>query len=121
MVSRDPKLKETFPEPPLVAYKVPPNLRSKVVRAKVPPIPAARPIRVIHGMKRCGGAKCPTCPYIQPGKTFKASATSYKVELNAAVDYNTKNIIYAVSSGQMRPAVHGSDQKQSEREVWPTC
>ena len=34
MVSRDPKLQEVFPDPPLVAYKVAPNLRSKLIRAK---------------------------------------------------------------------------------------
>ena len=37
MVSRDPNLQEVFPDPPLVAYKVAPNLRSKLIRAKVPP------------------------------------------------------------------------------------
>ena len=31
---QDPKLKETFPFPPLIAYKVAPNLRSNLVRAK---------------------------------------------------------------------------------------
>ena len=37
MTSQDQKLKEVFPEPPLVAYKVAPNHRNKLVRAKVPP------------------------------------------------------------------------------------
>ena len=53
MVSRDPKLQEVFPDPPLVAYKVAPNLRSKLIRAKVPPVPRTRPSRAKPGMKRC--------------------------------------------------------------------
>ena len=36
MVTQDPHLKEVFPEPPLIAYKHPPNLKSKLIRAKVP-------------------------------------------------------------------------------------
>ena len=30
MVNRDPMMQETFPDPPLVAYKVAANLRSKI-------------------------------------------------------------------------------------------
>ena len=97
MISRDPKMKETFPLPPLVAYKVPPNLRSKLVRAKVPPQLAGRPKRVVLGMSKCGQANCSTCPYVQPGRQFKATATDYKVDLNAQLDCNSKNICYAIS------------------------
>ena len=97
MVTRDPNMKEVFPDPPLVAYKVAPNLRSKLIRAKVPAKPAARPRRVVHGMSRCGKANCQTCPYVQPGKTFQATATHYKVDLNAQLDCNSKNICYAIS------------------------
>ena len=33
----DPHLKEVFPLPPLVSYRRPPNLKEKLVRAKIPP------------------------------------------------------------------------------------
>ena len=97
MVATEPSKKETFPEPPLVAYKVAPNLRSKLIRARLPKKPASRPRRVTPGMKKCGKPNCPACPYIQVEKTFKASATSYKVDLNLEVDCNTINICYAIS------------------------
>ena len=32
----DPRLKEIFPDPPLVAYKRPQNIRDKLIRSKVP-------------------------------------------------------------------------------------
>jgi hypothetical protein len=54
MVNQDPQLKETFPLAPLVAYKVAPNLRSKLIRAKVPEKTSARPKRQLLGMKKCG-------------------------------------------------------------------
>ena len=96
MVAVDPSMNETFLEPPLVASKVAPNLRAKLIRAKVPSKPASRPRRIMPGMKKCGKNNCPTCPYIKPGKTFTATATSYKVDLNAEVDCNSKNICYAI-------------------------
>ena len=102
MVATDPNMKETFPEPPLVAYKVAPNLRSKLVRAKVPAKPPSRPRRLVPGMKKCGKPNCSICPYVQPGSCFKATATSYKVELNAEVDCNSNNICYAISCTKAR-------------------
>ena len=38
MVESDPRLKEVFTEPPMVAYRQPPT-REKLIRAKVPPLP----------------------------------------------------------------------------------
>ena len=35
---KDPHLKETFPQPPLVAYKRPKNIGDKLIRSKVPPV-----------------------------------------------------------------------------------
>ena len=97
MTTRDPNMKEAFPDPPLVAYKVAPNLRSKLIRAKVPSKPPARPRRTVLGMTKCGKASCSTCPFVQPGKTFHATATTYKVDLNSQLDCNSKNICYAIS------------------------
>ena len=97
MTCQDPKLKEVFPEPPLVAYKVAPNLRNKLVRAKVPPKADARPKRTVPGMKKCGQQNCGVCPYIQPGKYFKATATNYRVDINAKVDCNSSNVCYALN------------------------
>ena len=34
--TQDPRMKEIFPEPPLVAYKRPPNIKDKLVRTKLP-------------------------------------------------------------------------------------
>ena len=47
MVESDPRIKEVFPKPPMVAYRRPPSLREKLIRAKVPPPldPNTRPKR----------------------------------------------------------------------------
>jgi hypothetical protein len=94
--TQDPKMMEVFPEPPLVAYKVAPNLRSKLVRAMVPPKTTGSPRRIVPGMSRCGKPNCRICPYILPGKTFHATATRYKVYINAKADCNTTNLCYGI-------------------------
>ena len=35
-MTQDPRLKEVFPAPPLVAYKRPQNIKEKLIRSKVP-------------------------------------------------------------------------------------
>ena len=51
---------------------------------------------------RCVKPRCTTCPYIQPGLTIKATATSYKVDLNTEEDCTTTNLCYAISCGVPR-------------------
>jgi hypothetical protein len=102
MVTQDPKLQEVFPDPPLIAYKVAPNLKSKLVRAKIGPAPPTRPRRSRPGMRKCGKPGCSVCPYIQPGQTFQATATNYKVPLTSEVDCLTTNICYAITCGLAR-------------------
>ena len=56
-MKQDPYLAEVFPLPPLVAYKRPPNIKDKLIRAKVPEQPPLRPKRNLTGIKKCNN--CP--------------------------------------------------------------
>ena len=56
-MKKDPYLAEVFPLPPLVAYKRPPNIKDKLIRAKVPEQPPLRPKRNLTGIKKCNN--CP--------------------------------------------------------------
>ena len=94
MVEGDQHLKETFPLPPLVAYKRLPNIKDKLIRSKVPKSTNQRPRRLVPGMSRCNN--CATCPFVQTGKTVRATATNQTVEINRPVTCQTKNIIYCV-------------------------
>ena len=91
----DPHLKEAFPQPPIVAYRRPSNLKEKLVRARVPP-GYIRPKRKIIGMKKCP-YNCLTCPYVQEGKIVKATATNFTQEIESAINCQTKNVIYCIS------------------------
>ena len=63
---QDPWMKEVFQIPPMVTYRRPPNLRDKLIRARIPDPPRMRPKILIPGMKPCG-LNYQTCPYREPG------------------------------------------------------
>ena len=69
MVSQDKLMEETFPEPPLIAYKRQKNIGDFLIRAKVTP-QVIHEKRKIRGMKKCGKA-CHSCPYIKERKKHK--------------------------------------------------
>ena len=50
----------------MVTYKRPPNLRDKLIQARIPDPPRMRPKSLIPGMKPCG-LNYQTCPYREPG------------------------------------------------------
>ena len=92
MTSQDNLMKETFPEPPLIAYKRQRNIGDSIIRAKVSPdIPHQR--RVLKGMKKCT-KQCHACPYIQERKSVKHG--KYTWSINDQVNCNSKNIIYLI-------------------------
>ena len=82
-MTQDPRLKEIFPEPPLVAYKRPQNIRDKVIRSKVPPLESSRPKRNTPGMKKCH--KCAICPFVLESPLAKTTATKFKININYSV------------------------------------
>ena len=90
-MTQDPRLKEIFPDPPLVAYKRPQNIRDKLIRSKIPQ-QSKGPKRNIKGMKKCNS--CCVCPYIKEGKVVKATSSNYQIDINSSVDCSTRNVIY---------------------------
>ena len=111
MVTTDPHLKEVFPLPPLIAYKRPPNIKDKIVRAKIPPLAPRRPDRVVLGMKKCN--KCLICPFVQTCKNVKATSNNTTVDINASVNCKTTNIIYCITCQKCKMQYIG----ESERSI----
>ena len=94
MVEEDPRLKEIFKQPPMIAYKRHRNLKDMLIRSKVPKVSNSRPKRNLKGMKKCG--ICVICPYIKEGRKIKSTATNYSKEINQKVDCNSENTIYLI-------------------------
>ena len=83
---------EIFSLPPLVAYKRPPNIREKLIRAKIPTTPPSRPKREIKGMRRC--LNCAACPFVKEGQQVQATQSKFKIDINVSANCQTTNCIY---------------------------
>lgn len=87
------KLKQAVPNPPLVAYRRPYNLRDLLVRAAVQrPAPPTT-----SGNVPCNCKRCKTCQLINCADTFSSNTTGrgYKVKYNFKC--KTKNMVYLIS------------------------
>ena len=89
----DANFKNTFPKPPMVAFKKHRSLRSFLIRAKVSPNHNHRPLRFTKGMYPCM-KPCPNCPYIKNIK--KVSGPNFTWTLIGKFTCNTKNVIYMI-------------------------
>ena len=110
VLKEDPAMATIFPEPPLVAYRRPQSLRDKLVKSKVPEVPA-RPKREIQGIKKCLDVNCVTCPYVSPGKEVKCTATGEKFNINSPVSCDTENIIYCITCKRCQQQYVGQSGK----------
>jgi len=90
-------MKEVFQNPPMVTYRRPPNLRDKLIRARIPDLLDLSK-RLIPGMKP-SGLSCPTFPFIEPGTVIQSSNTSKKIKINGIFNC-TRNVVYCITCEQ---------------------
>ena len=78
----------------LTGFKRQPNIRNHLIRAQLPNPKKPYPVRSNKGMFKCG-RECPTCPFIQEGKTIKINKnTDWKV--SRKVNFQSFNIVYMI-------------------------
>ena len=82
----------------MVTYRRPPNLRDKLIRARIPDLLDLSK-RLIPGMKP-SGLNCPTCPFIEPGTVIQFFNTSKKIEINGTFNCKTRNVVYCITCEQ---------------------
>ena len=109
MVKADPHLAETFPLPPLTAYRRPENIRNKLIRSKIPE-QQTRQKRIVKGMKNCG-KNCAICPYVDQSKSIKASSSDYTHDIESAVTCQSCNIIYCITCLHCNAQYIGESEK----------
>ena len=109
MVKADPHLAETFPLPPLTAYRRPENIRNKLIRSKIPE-QQTRQKRIVKGMKNCG-KNCAICPYVDQSKLIKASISDYTHDIESAVTCQSCNIIYCITCLHCNAQYIGESEK----------
>jgi hypothetical protein len=87
-MTKDPKAKEMFPLPPMIAFKQPPNLKRKLCQAKLPQ-QKQRQKRQLTGTKPCN-KPCGICPYVLKSKEFISTHTKEKFNMTGTYTCYTK-------------------------------
>ena len=94
MTNKDQYLSKVFQSPPLTAFRRDNNLKSILIRSKVPKEPELHPKRILKGMTKCGKS-CPACPFILEGKNIKTN-TNEKWILSKEFTCESFNVIYMI-------------------------
>ena len=98
-MSRDPRVLDYMPKPPMVCYSRTKNLRDILVRSKVPP-PQYRQARrqARQGFHKCGKrADCCVCPHSCSTTGHTCNFTGESFPINGSISCNTAGVIYSVS------------------------
>ena len=93
-----PRLKKVFPDPPMVSWMRPKNLREFLIRAKLPPQENPRKSgREKLGFKHCGRT-CTMCSHSpQFCTSFTSASTKEVFPIKSKMDCMTQNVIYLIS------------------------
>ena len=88
-----------FPDPPMLAFKQPPNLRSMLIRAKL--ATKSRPSRINIGTHKCG-KECKVCSYIDQSNEIKSNVTSECIRYKSDFSCTTVGVIYLITCTKCR-------------------
>ena len=91
LIELTPRLKGALPEPPLVVYRRPSNLKNLLVRAAI-----RGPQHPHEGTSRCGQPRCKTCVHIKSGNRFRSATTGEEFRVKATADCRTSNVVYLI-------------------------
>ena len=110
------KLRKAIPNPPLVAYRRPPNVRDLLVRAEV-----KTPTPPTHGDNApCGSRRCKTCQLIKRTNTFTRNTTGRRYTIRNQFTCKTKNIVYMISCNKCNKQYVGETEKcPAHQDEWP--
>ena len=121
MVESDQRLLEAFPQPPMLAYKRPPNIKDLLIRAKLhPERKKMLPRRRKMGFKRCQNKdRCRLCPYtgLAPGEVVGKVTITHSGEvipIKSALDCQTENLLYILLCTKCLKQYLGETSKTAE-------
>lgn len=95
---KNPILKKIFPEPPMVCWKRPKNLREFLIKAKLPKeISIRRSNREKLGFKHCG-KNCMMCKYSPKfANSVVSSVTKEKIPILSNLTCKSENVLYCIT------------------------
>ena len=106
------RLKQALPNPPLVAFRRPKNLRDLLVRANLQtPAPPTN-----TGNIACGNKRCKTCSVINNNSTFKSHATGREHKIRAHITCGAQYVGETENPLHIRMNGHRSDIRTNKTE-----
>lgn len=98
VMTQNPLLKKIFPDPPMVCWTKPKNLREFLIRAKLPKsLVPKRPSRNKIGFKHCGN-DCMLCKFSPKFvNNIVSSVTKETIPILSNLTCNSENIIYCIT------------------------
>ncbi|XP_059570339.1 uncharacterized protein LOC106738317 [Alligator mississippiensis] len=90
ILERDPILKEIFPEPPILAFKLAPNLANLITRSKLPQAQTTP-----KGSRPCQDKKCKTCQHISTTPTI-TTPHNRAISIPGSYSCTSRNVIYLI-------------------------
>ena len=91
-----------FPDPPVLSFKRPPNLKDILVRAALPRGTSTH-IETVHskrGCVKCSNRSCRTCCHIEVTSSFTSHVTGRSFEIRQPTSCRSVNAIYLIQCGR---------------------
>jgi hypothetical protein len=111
-VEKKSKLSKVFPEPPMVAFKQPNNLRNLLVRAEM-----SKPNTTIGKSHSCGDKRCKCCKHMQHSSSYTSKVTGKQYKIFCTVNCKSANVIYILECSVCGLQYVG-ESKQSFHNAW---
>ena len=87
------RLKQAIPNPPLVAFRRPKNLRDLLVRAKL----ETSVLPTNTGNIPCGRRRCKCCYEIMTTSSFRSHNTGRRYNIRSNITCKSRNLVYLIS------------------------
>ena len=95
LVDRNPDMKKVMPQPPMIGFQRPKNMRDTLIRAQLPKPSANRQRRDNYGFCKCDTGNCLTCIYSDPAQNHKSSVSGETWPIMSKINCKTKRVIYS--------------------------
>lgn len=94
----------------ITAYKANPNLKSQLVRSKLPPLYDGQ-------FQSCGSIRCGTCSHAMTGDSFSSTTNNKIYHYLQNNNCASKNIIYLITCAKCRQQYVGETQRELRQRV----
>jgi len=112
-------MKEIYPEPPMIGFKQPDNLKKKMCRAKVP-LKKTRAQRICQdkGLKPCQESRCKVCPFVNKNPNIVSSKTNAETTNSEKFTCNSASVVYCITCKNCKAQYIGQTHRRLKERIY---